>query len=46
MFVRLRHSLNAVRIDIEERELHEMLDQRQSDQDSEGSGEWDSDDEF
>ena len=46
MFVRLRHSLNAVKADIEIREINEMLDQQQSDQDSDADGDFDSDEEF
>lgn len=46
MFVRLRHSLNAVKVDIELREINEMLDQKMSDQDSDAEEDFDSDDEY
>ena len=47
MFVRLRHSLNAVKADIEIREMDEMLhQQRNSEQDSDADGDFDSDEEF
>ena len=46
MVVRLRHSLNAVKVDIELREINEMLDQKMSDQDSDAEEDFDSDDEY